>query len=249
MLVPVSIMVFATMALQWLFWSAASPPAARTKPKLSRPELHFARRAQHALTGTLFSAEVVCCVIPSPQIQACTLFVCSGCFYGIHRLRLRNSSLNNRLVAWYGPLLRADEAAGKLPAACFFMLGCGLTILIFSNTAAVIGIMCLSWGDPCAGVVGSLYGRRRFTNGKSLEGSLSCVLVCSFVAFMSLIFLGPPTLPILTATLLSFSIGLVSAIVELLSPKELDDNLCIPFVVAACVDLLLAAVLSGTDEQ
>ncbi|EMO76270.1 phosphatidate cytidylyltransferase-like protein [Leptospira kirschneri str. 200801925] len=48
-------------------------------------------------------------------------------------------------------------------------------------------------GDPTAAWVGTFYGKRRFSNGKSIEGIIAFIVVCTIVGFVFYIF---PKIPI-----------------------------------------------------
>jgi phytol kinase len=57
-------------------------------------------------------------------------------------------------------------------------LGALLSLLLYPNPAASIAIYALAFGDGLSSLVGKSFGSVRipFTGGKSLEGSLTCMV-------------------------------------------------------------------------
>lgn len=105
----------------------------------------------------------------------------------------------------------------------------------------VASLMPMTWGDALAAVVGSRFGRRQFSlagSTRTLEGSLTMLLVGWGATFIALLLLAPEQET--TSALLGASVAtaLVSAIVEALSPWGID-NLTVPAASAAILLLLL----------
>ncbi len=118
---------------------------------------------------------------------------------------------------YFNPILRPNEISGKLTGATWNLLAHLVIIIIFPFEIAVISLLIMSVGDAVAGVIGMSIGRIRIRN-KTLEGSLSGIIVCLPVAFMI-----PSVQP---STVLAGI--LVGMLVELL-PLPINDNLTIPF--------------------
>ena len=106
---------------------------------------------------------------------------------------------------------------------------------------AVLSLLYLALGDPVASLFGILYGDRslRFSNGKSLVGTLAGTGICLFV---TLIFLSGMKLDLSTLLLASVIGGVAGGTAEML-PFEIDDNFTIP-VISGFV-LWLAFILLG----
>ena len=102
-----------------------------------------------------------------------------------------------------------------------------------------VGILTLGYGDGLAAVIGKKYGKRKLINGKSLEGSLT-MLVVSFIVVLTLALLNGLTLPL--ALLVSTVIAVFATLVELYTPKGLD-NLSVPLLSSLVYYLLLLILL------
>jgi len=108
-------------------------------------------------------------------------------------------------------------------------LGALLSLLFYPNPAASIAIYALAFGDGLSSLVGKLFGTIRlpFTGGKSLEGSLTCMLAV-FVA--SMMVSGQP--------LSSLMIAVFATAIEAMPLKDLD-NIALPVLTGALAALLL----------
>jgi dolichol kinase len=134
--------------------------------------------------------------------------------------RLRIAALNAWFSKWFALFLRQDEA-DRLTGASYFLLGCLLTVLVFPKEIASLAILFVSLGDPAAGIVGIWKGRPRLW-GKSLEGSLACLIVCLVIGILVTAIVGKPALVIAV-------VGAVFAVFFELLPLRLSDNITIPF--------------------
>jgi dolichol kinase len=107
-------------------------------------------------------------------------------------------------------------------------LGIVITLMIFPQEAARVGICALAFGDGIASLAGKLFGRIKipYTCGKTLEGSLACFIA---VYASSLAIVRDP----LSALLLAF----VAMCIEMIPLKDYD-NVLIPIAIAAVAYLL-----------
>jgi phytol kinase len=107
-------------------------------------------------------------------------------------------------------------------------LGALLSLLLYPNPAASIAIYALAFGDGLSSLVGKSFGSIRlpFTGGKSLEGSLTCLLAV-FMASWAL----TRDLP------RSLAIAIFATIVEAAPMKDFD-NIVLPVAVGAAATLL-----------
>jgi dolichol kinase len=153
--------------------------------------LQLRRKIQHCLSGLGIAYFLQ---YQLTQLQtAITLLISSLFVYGMHRARLIWPSLNHRLIASLGPILRHHEHR-ELPGAAYVLLGCGIvTLCSSSRTIALLSIIYLSIGDPMASLVGQLAGnkRRRWSFGKgdkSIVGSVAMAIVCALSTAIVLIY-------------------------------------------------------------
>jgi dolichol kinase len=108
----------------------------------------------------------------------------------------------------------------------YYMLACFLVILFWDRTAACISLIVLVAGDAMAAIVGLAWGRHKIWGGKSLEGSLACLLT---VWLVGLLFLAPER---------SLLVAVVAAAVESLPTTVIiNDNLWIPLATSATLAL------------
>jgi len=107
-------------------------------------------------------------------------------------------------------------------------LGALLSLLIFGKSAAAIAIYVLAFGDGLSSLVGKAFGRLRLplTRGKSLAGSLTCLLV----SFLSAYLISGRALP-------SLIVAIVSMVVEALPTKDWD-NILLPLAAGLAATLL-----------
>ena len=98
-----------------------------------------------------------------------------------------------------------------------------------------VGILVLGYGDGLAAVVGKAFGKHKLVDNKSLEGSLTMVVV-SFVVVTLILNLSGYT--ILTALWVAVVVSIISTVIELYTPKGLD-NLTVPLLSSLLIYLLL----------
>ncbi len=122
--------------------------------------------------------------------------------------------------AWFsrtfGSMLIERETRGPT-AATFLFAAVFLVSFLYSREVVVLCLLYLIVGDTLAYFVGMRFGRIRYPNGKSLEGTLG------FVAFSVLVSLLVPGVSVFVKGT-GIAIG---AFLEALE-KPLDDNLLLP---------------------
>ena len=155
-------------------------------------------------------------------IFAATLLVLSA---GFEYLRIRGK-IDTSLIRKYMQIKDAESV--KPTGSFFYLLAVPLTILFFRETIAVASLFVVALADPLSSIAGQLWGRSRVL-GKSIEGS-SVFFVVSF--FILSVFCFP--LPVRVAA------ALVATLVELFTPKWLDDNLTIPLITGAALPVFSA---------
>lgn len=197
-------------------------------PKLrSRTDLHLARKAWHCGMG-FFIASVYYFTGMSRATGVATLGIALLTFLILETIRMKSPAFNRAAVKLWGPVMRAEEAH-QFSTTHFYIGSSLLSVAIFPKTVACLSILYLAIGDPAASFFGILFGNKsiRFSNGKSLVGTLAGVVAC----FATTWFLGPmfgvQSIPQLL--ILSVFGGLAGGAAELL-PLEVDDNFSIPVV-------------------
>ena len=144
--------------------------------------------------------------------------------------RLRVPVFNQFIQTRFSSFIRKNEA-NKLTGTAPYVLGIGLSLLLYRTDIATAAICFLAFGDVAATSVGERYGRTKISGEKSLEGTLAFVAVAVTVGFL---------LP-LTGIHLMYGIVLGGAIaaagVELV-PLPVNDNLVIPLVSGGVMELI-----------
>ena len=82
----------------------------------------------------------------------------------------------SRFDALFQPLLRAHEST-RVTGATWLIVAMFAAVLLLRRDAAIIATWAAAVGDSAAALVGMRYGRIRSSrDGKSLEGSVACLL-------------------------------------------------------------------------
>ena len=143
--------------------------------------------------------------------------------------------LNDIKVKYFSFLLRDNEKYGYI-SSNWFLLGCFLSVLLFQKYIAMLGITVLIFGDAFAALIGMRFGKHRFKNGKSVEGTLAFIGV-SYLFLAGFAFFLKPDLFFIIAALISMPIV---AVFEVYSKQiKMDDNLLIPILFGVFMVFLL----------
>ena len=153
-------------------------------------------------------------------------------------IRLKVPVVNQWFLSFFffKPLLRGGEAS-RFTGTGYTLLGSFIAFLVFPRDIAVIAVVFLAVGDAMATVVGKWVGKTRLLGkGKTLEGSLACLVSC-LIAGIICYYAG------LDVGLLAILVGALGAtIVEAIPlPLPFNDNLTIP-VFAGLVMLVMQCV-------
>ena len=144
--------------------------------------------------------------------------------------RLRMPAFNQFIQTRFSSFIRKNEA-NKITGTAPYVLGIGLTLLLFTTGIATAAICFLAFGDVAATAVGERYGKTKISGEKSLEGTLAFAAIAVTVGFL---------LP-LAGIHLAYGIILAGAIaascVELV-PLPVNDNLVIPLVSGGVMELI-----------
>jgi acyl phosphate:glycerol-3-phosphate acyltransferase len=147
-------------------------------------------------------------------------------------LRLRWSELNRRFLRLLQPLLKTSEDR-RITGATYMLVASFVAFLFLDQMVAVAALLFLSLGDPAAALVGQRAPGPRF-RGKSPLGTATFVAV-------GLLVVGA----LVGGGFIQYHWGLLAGaalagLVEL-APLPVDDNLSIPLVSGALMQLLVTA--------
>jgi len=93
-------------------------------------------------------------------------------------LRFKIPKFNDFFKSKFKGFYRPGEA-DKISALSGTLSGALLTVLIFPDKHMVFAsFLYFVFGDSAAALVGKVFGRHKIFSGKSLEGSLACLVVC-----------------------------------------------------------------------
>jgi dolichol kinase len=196
-----------------------------------RSDLHLTRKAWHMSMG-LFMVGVYMAGLTRSQGVLILGAVLAFCLV-VETARLRFPALNEMVMKAWGPLMRSCEV-DRLSGTPYYIASSLIAVGIFPKAIAALAIAFLAVGDPIASLFGILYGDRsiRFSNGKSLIGTLAGMLACGIVAFCFLHLMNQTQILELRfehLVILSIVGGIAGGGAELL-PMEVDDNFAIPVV-------------------
>lgn len=155
-------------------------------------------------------------------LAAGTMYITIACFSG-----------NDFL--WFDGIARKSDAPNEALYVVLPMIStiCGLFIsfILFGHPFVEIGMLCVAIGDAIAEPIGVRFGKHKYnvpsfigsSSKRSLEGSISVLLACTFIIFFS-IYDG----------IVSLLIGITLSIVEAISPRGLD-NFTVLIVSSMCL--------------
>jgi dolichol kinase len=145
-------------------------------------------------------------------------------------VRLRFPFWNFYIYAHLGGVIRANEAH-KMTGTAPYILGVALSLYAYSTPVAAAAICFLAFGDVAATTVGERFGKIKI-GSKSLEGTIAFIVASLIVGFL-LPFTGlrlPSGVMVLGAV--------AAACIELL-PMTVNDNLMIPILSGAVMELAM----------
>ena len=139
----------------------------------------------------------------------------------------------------FGQMLRNEVKPGQwiVSGGAPVLAAALLVNLLFPAWIAAGALTVMLTGDIAAALIGRKFGRHKLVNGKSLEGTVSFMIVGYIALIVILLITRRPLLP-------DFAVGflavLVGGLVELFQKQlRLDDNLSIPLSVGLVLLLTL----------
>lgn len=206
------------------------------RERVKVPEL---RPTNYARSGFHVGAALVCLLLVvflTPQQLPWAAGAFAACAWGMEGLRRVSTRANAAMMAFFRPIAHEQER-DRVNSATWYMTSLVLLALTGSPLLCATGVAVLGLGDPLAGLVGRRFGRVRLMNGRSLEGSLTFVVVGTLAA-RSAMTLVDVSLEPSTLWLTALAAGVAGALVELVS-RRVDDNLSIPVASASTAALVL----------
>jgi dolichol kinase len=106
----------------------------------------------------------------------------------------------------------------------------------------MVALAIMAFADPAAAMIGRRWGRTTLLHGRTLEGSLTFVVVGTAAALLGMHILHPEVCSWPMTLAVGACAAVCGSIAELFS-RGLDDNLTVP--VSAAAGTVLAAWLTG----
>ncbi len=157
-------------------------------------------------------------------------------FGGVEVARRFSTRINSFWIDRVFVLVARPQERYRTNSATYYLLGLAVVTWMADRTTCCAAILVLAIGDPIASALGHRWGGYRFSNGKSLVGSLAFLLSAALVLiayFSTFSGLSPATWA-LAAACMAFA----GTLTELVS-RRIDDNFAIPVVTAAVGMLML----------
>ena len=149
-------------------------------------------------------------------------------------VRRRSARGRRAFVRATAPLLRAHEREGRA-GATWMLVAFALAVWLLPRATAIAATWAVAVGDASAAIVGRSLGRVRIgAHGKSLEGSLAC-LVATALGVAVVAKLGPAA---------ALAAGVAAAAAEL-PGRPLDDNVRVAAAVALAVTAVEVVLARG----
>lgn len=214
---------------------AASLRAHRVHVPSLRPT-NYARNLFHITSGMMVLISLETWMTePRQRWVATAAFVWA---WSMEIFRRRSSWLNNTLMLGFGKVAHPHEWHRINSGTWYISALLGLAWLS-PLPASVVAVGILALADPAAALIGRRFGRIRLVHGRSLEGSLSFVVVGLAVSLSVLHLIHDFSWS--ASLLVSLAAVLPSALAELFSGR-IDDNFTIPATAALGAGLAMAAL-------
>ena len=140
----------------------------------------------------------------------------------------------NRLLWWLVPSAFRDDEDRRVLGSTWFAVGMFFTLLAFGRDVGGTAVIFLSWGDAAAELVGRRWGPPG--GGKTLVGSLGCLLACLVAGVVGVGLGGLNPWTVLAG-------AAVATLVERWSPPP-NDNVWIP-ALSGLAMLAIQSLIAG----
>ena len=214
---------------------AATLRAASIHVPSLRPK-NYARNAFHVLNAAV--ALVVLHLVPSWDVVIAIAWAGALAGWAMEISRRISPAANAFLMKLFGPVAHPHEAH-RVNSATFYATSIALLATTRELIPCAVALVTLGLGDPIAAIVGRRWGRVRWVNGRSVEGTLAFVAAATIGGVMLLV--GVHDAALGPALAIAGAAGLLGALAELYS-RKIDDNLAIPGTAWAGAFLAVLAV-------
>lgn len=143
---------------------------------------------------------------------------------GLDIVRLRNRKVNDIVLAAFHPVMR-DSEIHRFAGTTYLLTGALIVLIFFPRPIVNLAFLFLAFADPIASYFGIRFGKDRIFEGKSIQGTLAAVVVCTII---SLIYLYSFNILLDRLLLVSLLGGIIGGLAELIQIGKLDDNLTLP---------------------
>ncbi|MFH1754652.1 MAG: phosphatidate cytidylyltransferase, partial [Candidatus Latescibacterota bacterium] len=140
-------------------------------------------------------------------------------------LRLSDDRLRQFFLRFFKSLIRSHEEEHLL-GSTYFMIAALISVLVFDKMIAISALTFLVLGDTAAAVIGKRFGKAAYW-GKSLAGSIACLLCCIVIGFLLL-----DNMPVILA-------GALAATIAEALPVPMDDNMRVPIASGFVMQFML----------
>lgn len=147
-------------------------------------------------------------------------------------VRLRVPGVQRFFHKTFGMAMRPHEAS-ELTGSTYLCLAALVCIVLFVVPIAVAALLFLTVGDTAAALIGQRWGRHPLRPGKTVEGSMACLVSSSLVAILV------PGLPLVAG----LAGAVVATVVELYGTAAIDDNFGIPVLSALAMWIVASLVV------
>jgi dolichol kinase len=146
---------------------------------LGREEIN--RKLLHVLSGSMIPAGIFYLPkLPGVSVWFPAILLCAAtvALLGIEMLRFRVPAVQRLFYSVAGKALRQHEQTRLTGATYIFAAGAICAIVFINQPHVAFVVLCLFiLGDAAAALVGQAIGRIRI-NGKTIEGTLGCLVMC-----------------------------------------------------------------------
>jgi phytol kinase len=137
------------------------------------------------------------------------------------------------LLSYKFTIFKAMELEEKNPGTIYYPISLAIcTLLTYSQKPLLIlpylGIMAMTWGDGIAAVIGKKFPVKQIKPRKSIGGSAS-FFIFTLLASTLYLLVETTNLSISTIILYALATAFIGVLIELFSPKNLD-NLTVPII-------------------
>lgn len=203
-------------------YNAAVPSFRHTRPT------NYKRNLFHVGIA-LFCVALVQFVPPMTSLGFWLITIIAGSFaltgWALEISRRQSKWVNDMCMKLFAHVAHPHELhhinSSTWYTTALFLISLSQSPLLCTVSLGILGV-----SDPAAAIIGKRYGRTRFANGRSLEGTLTFILTGTLAA-VGLLAIFHPQLNVVHGLWIALAGAIVGGLVELWI-EFIDDNLAIP---------------------